>query len=104
MKPALQFFELVLDKPEDIFKEYIFGEENRRKGMKQITHFFKSNNNLKSIDLTSNIFTYNEEHDMFSILTKKNKKIEIPIKINKKKDKKNIEIKPTKSLNITPFN
>lgn len=41
MKPSLQFLELLISEPEKIFLEEIYKEENRRKGMKEITHFFK---------------------------------------------------------------
>ena len=167
MKPALQFFDLVLDKPEEIFLNYIYKEQNRRKGMKEITHFFKPKNKKNKLDmdldnevnymsnenmsddepltlfdmnedysddenvpenifdddlgkkkkkkvskpkikknskLMSSGFTYNEEHDMFSALTKnaKEKNKEKPKEVPKKKlkKKKNIEIIKKKSLNI----
>lgn len=121
MKPALQFFDLVLDKPKEIFLDYIYKEENKRKGLKEITNFFKPvkeydsdyysesdedekksvNKNLKLLNINTRLisdkFTYNKEYDMFSALTDKNIKRDVEIK--KKKKKKEIKI-IKKSLNI----
>ena len=36
MKPAIQFLELIVENPNDIFKDYIIKEKNRQKGMKPI--------------------------------------------------------------------
>lgn len=103
MKPALQFFELVLDKPEKIFLDYIYKEENKRKGLKELTHFFKppknKKNPIKISKLMSNKFAYNEEHDMFSALTK-NKKVEIIPKPKKPRKKNKIILQQKKSLTI----
>lgn len=43
MKPALQFLELVDKNSKNIFTKYIYKEENKRKGLKEITKYFKIN-------------------------------------------------------------
>lgn len=42
MKPAIQFLELLIENPQNIFKEYITREQNRRKGIKPIKYLFQS--------------------------------------------------------------
>lgn len=41
MKPAIQFLNLVVDKPEKIFQEFINREINRRKGTRPISYYIK---------------------------------------------------------------
>jgi len=41
MKPAIQFLELLIENPQDIFDEYILRETNRRKGIVPIKSIFK---------------------------------------------------------------
>lgn len=45
MKPAIQFLELIVDNPQDLFTKYIIREENRKNGTQPI--MFHLNNNLK---------------------------------------------------------
>jgi DNA polymerase elongation subunit (family B) len=90
MKPAIQFLELGMDNPKKIFEQYIYKEENKRKGIVEIDKFIVKNPFEKY---------YNEENEIFSLLNKNNKKYIEPT--NKKiKKKKNINLKK-KSLNIT---
>jgi DNA polymerase elongation subunit (family B) len=49
MKPAIQFLELIIEKPEDIFNEYIVREQNRRDNKIPIEFFF--NDKLKNKEL-----------------------------------------------------
>jgi DNA polymerase elongation subunit (family B) len=46
MKPALQFLELFIHNPEQIFKNYIIREENRRKSMMPITYYMGDKQNI----------------------------------------------------------
>jgi DNA polymerase elongation subunit (family B) len=48
MKPSLQFLELIVEKPEIIFDEYIIRETNRRKGMMPIDYIFNTQLNQDS--------------------------------------------------------
>ena len=48
MKPALQFLELVDKNSKNIFTKYINKEENKRKGLKEITKFFKISKNYEN--------------------------------------------------------
>ena len=113
MKPSLQFLDLVLDKPKDIFLEQIWKEENKRKGLKEITHYFNkklkndsnlssSDSNLSSSDLDSSSDGEDINNDeMFENLSVQSNKKKIDINSNKKKknNKKKIVLKK-KSLNI----
>lgn len=50
MKPALQFLELVDKNSKNIFTKYINKEENKRKGLKEITKFFKISKDYEDND------------------------------------------------------
>lgn len=53
MKPSIQFLELLVKNPQDIFNEFILREKNRRKGFKPINFFLKhphDNNNENNDD------------------------------------------------------
>jgi len=43
MVPSVQFLELLVNNPEQIFNEYIVREKNRRKGFKPVNSFLKQN-------------------------------------------------------------
>ena len=45
MKPAIQFLELIVDKPDKIFREYIIKEENRKAGKLPITYYLDNEEN-----------------------------------------------------------
>lgn len=62
MKPSVQFLELLVNNPEQIFKEYILREENRRKGFKPVNYFFKSNKD-NDINMSENEEILNIEED-----------------------------------------
>jgi DNA polymerase elongation subunit (family B) len=90
MKPALQFLELMNDNADKIFAEYINKEENKRKGLVEITKFFTSTKvdkkeekkvleDKKDTDPFKNY--YIQEFDMF----------------NKKADKRTSIVKKSKS-------
>lgn len=57
MKPCIQFLELLVENPEDIFKEYIMREENRRNGLTPVNYYMKQIENQD----TSNIKSKKEE-------------------------------------------
>ncbi len=42
MKPAIQFLELMVTDPDNIFNEYIIRETNRRKGIQPIKYYFEN--------------------------------------------------------------
>ncbi len=50
MKPSIQFLELIVEKPEKIFKEYIIREENRKAGKMPIGYYLQEDTNNKNID------------------------------------------------------
>lgn len=52
MNPALQFLELVIDKPKQIFLEYINKEELKRKHILSLDNWFKKDN-ISTIDTTT---------------------------------------------------
>ena len=77
MKPSVQFLELLIEKPENIFEEYITREENRRKGQRTIKSYFM--NIDKDLDSDSdsdgtNLLDQIEEYDNETKLEKKKKK------------------------------
>lgn len=43
MVPSVQFLELLVNNPEQIFNEYIVREKNRRNGFKPVNFFLKQN-------------------------------------------------------------
>jgi DNA polymerase elongation subunit (family B) len=45
MKPSIQFLELIVDKPDKIFKEYIIKEENRKAGKMPIGYYMQGDEN-----------------------------------------------------------
>lgn len=60
MKPAIQFLELLIEKPQEIFDDYINRELNRRKGQKPISYYIEKNNDTTN-DTTNeidNIYNY----------------------------------------------
>jgi DNA polymerase elongation subunit (family B) len=54
MKPAMQFLELIVEKPENIFEQYIIREENRKSGMEPIMKYFQDcpTNQGKGVEIT----------------------------------------------------
>jgi hypothetical protein len=62
MKPAIQFLELIIEKPEEIFNEYIVREENRRENKIPIEFFF--NDNLKSKELKKKLPNNNNTNNV----------------------------------------
>ena len=46
MKPAIQFLELIVDKPDKIFNEYIIREENRKSGKLPINYYLEGDNQI----------------------------------------------------------
>ena len=71
MKPCVQFLELLVDNPEELFEEYILREQNRRKGMKPINYFFKNYNKDNESNLKIDM---DDENEDMSELVKKPKK------------------------------
>jgi DNA polymerase elongation subunit (family B) len=93
MKPAIQFLELIVENPKDIFNNYIIREKNRKKGIIPIMSYFKETG-VKNENLFENFF--NEKEDIVnykqikkrSVLPKRKQSI-----IDKKTENK-IEYKP----------
>ena len=95
MKPCLQFLELVIENPEQVFKEYIIKEENRKKCMMPIGYYAKKKYDSDSDETdneTSNSFDDNQ--NIFEKIITKNDKIyknniktSKSVKITKKKKK-----------------
>ncbi|AYV78446.1 MAG: DNA polymerase family B elongation subunit [Edafosvirus sp.] len=97
MKPAIQFLELLVENPNQIFEEYILREENRRKNMKPINYYIggekgkgKEMNDLDvQMDGVAEVFQAKEKEKKKNV--KKNKiktpkvKMESP-KFNKNKN------------------
>ena len=54
-KPAIQFLELIVENPEQIFKEYIIREENRKKGVAPIVSYFNTDGKVSFDDFSSSI-------------------------------------------------
>lgn len=50
MKPCMQFLELILENPDQIFREYIIKEENRKKCMMPMGYYFNEDKNEKEKD------------------------------------------------------
>jgi len=90
MKPAVQFLECMTENPKKIFEKYIVREENRRKGQKPIAFYFESNKE----EIKNNTYL-----DSFSISKDTNNKVR-PKKINRSKNKKNIQHTDRKYMGI----
>ena len=74
MIPSVQFLELLVNNPEKIFDEYILREQNKRKGFKPVSSFFKEkeNDNINNNDDLSIDNDDNLEREIIDF--KKNKK------------------------------
>jgi hypothetical protein len=81
MIPSVQFLELLVNNPEKIFDEYILREQNKRKGFKPVSSFFKANDNINNNDDLSIDNDDNLEREIVDF--KKNKNIKKSLKIKK---------------------
>jgi DNA polymerase elongation subunit (family B) len=63
MKPCIQFLELLVDNPEDIFNEYIIKETNRKMG-KMPVRFHLMNNESEETNISFDNFSDNIEKDL----------------------------------------
>jgi DNA polymerase elongation subunit (family B) len=83
MKPVVQFLDLIVDNPEQIFNNYIVREKNRRKKIKPIHHYINNNNehhyvsdnndNNDNNDIMDNVDTDDEDFDV-QVIAKPKKK------------------------------
>jgi len=92
MKPSIQFLELIVENPKDIFNNYIIREENRKKGIIPIMSYFKETD-VKNENLFENFFNkkddiINNKQKKRSVLPKRKQSI-----IDKKTENK-IDYKP----------
>jgi len=78
MKPAIQFLELIVDNPSDIFKQCIIKEMNRRTGKRPLSYYFDLMKELQLQDDTEPI-----SYDTIQPQTLKRKKV-----VKKKSPKK----------------
>ena len=62
MKPSIQFLELLVDKPEKIFDQYIKREQNVRKGFKPVNYYIKDANNNNNNN-NNNIFNMDSDSE-----------------------------------------
>lgn len=76
MKPSLQFLELVIKNPQDIFDKFKFKEENKRKGQVDILKFVKTSKKDSDEELSD---TKDKLVDMFLKRSKKNKYADLDI-------------------------
>ena len=53
MKPCVQFLELIIEKPEKIFNDYIIREENRKNGKAPIEYYFQGDNKISTDEFTN---------------------------------------------------
>ena len=90
MKPCLQFLELIVENPEDIFKEYIIKEQNRQKGTMPINSYINIKpDEIKELEI-DNCFDENLlmfDNEITKIQNKKNQKKVEKIIIKKLKKK-----------------
>lgn len=70
MKPAMQFLELIVENPEELFKSYIIREENRRNGVVPIQKFLT----IEDIDKSKVIENFFETIEVEHTTKKKFKK------------------------------
>lgn len=54
-KPAIQFLELIMNKPDKLFNNFIIREENRKKGVKPIMSYFDTTDKSSFDDFIENI-------------------------------------------------
>ena len=89
MKPAIQFLELLIERPEKIFEKYINKEINRRKGKIDFSSFLNKYDYDNAVN--GNIF--------LESMVSKEIANNIPDKFKKKRNKKyiSIEAKPLKT-------
>lgn len=107
MKPCLQFLELVIENPEDIFKEYIFKEENRKKGIAPIGYYANIDNEKNSScseNDSSSSDDLSEENNIFEkiINDEKYKHVKKLVKMPKKKFEKKKEKKTSALALLDP--
>jgi DNA polymerase elongation subunit (family B) len=50
MKPAMQFLELIVENPKQLFTDYIIREENRKNGVKPVVSYFEKGDSKMSFD------------------------------------------------------
>lgn len=87
MKPALKFLNLITENADDLFKDYIAREENRRRGMMPLSYYGEKN----ADDISDNDYFDNCEIKDNNKKTKKTKKTQ---KTSKKKER---EVKITEN-------
>jgi DNA polymerase elongation subunit (family B) len=120
MKPSIQFLELLVENPSEIFDEFIIREHNRRKGIKPINYYFNeqnknnndneqnknNNDNEQNKNNNDNDNEENEENEeKCDIIDINNDYIEYNNKSFKKKKTQNKKIfnKPLEKKNIDKF-
>ena len=81
MKPCMQFLELILENPDQIFREYIIKEENRKKCMMPMGYYFNDDKNETETDKKDQKVNFDELVDeepdeKIAKVHKKNKNVE----------------------------
>jgi DNA polymerase elongation subunit (family B) len=74
MKPCVQFLELLVDNPENIFKHYTNIQENINKGLKPVNYYIKNINKENINNENGNEHGLNINDDLFDIKIKKARK------------------------------
>ncbi len=82
MKPCIQFLELIVEKADRIFTDYIIREENRKKGKAPIGYYFQGDNTIST--------------DLFTDLLDKDFKIKDSVQDTKKSSNKDSAPKTVK--------
>jgi len=91
MKPSIQFLELLVNNPDDIFNEFINREQNRRKGFKPLNYFLK--NNEKENSMKTNKVDINDDDNLEEEIEnyKKKKKSKETTRTKKPKESSKVE-------------
>jgi DNA polymerase elongation subunit (family B) len=102
MKPSIQFLELIVDKPERIFNEYIIKEENRKAGKMPIGYYFQGEDNISFDDFSEIIEKQCKKKSSLKNIDEETKKVKQLNKVNNKEKKVKKIIQPKK--NVKKFN
>ena len=103
MKPSIQFLELIVDKPERIFNEYIIKEENRKAGKMPIGYYFQGEDNISFDDFSEIIEKQCKKKSSLKNIDEETKKVKQLNKVNNKEKKVKKIIQPKKTT-VKKFN
>jgi DNA polymerase elongation subunit (family B) len=101
MKPSIQFLELIVDKADRIFKEYIIREENRKAGKMPFGYYLQGENNINFDDFANIIDKEckNAKNNSTKSNDEGNKEVKQVKNVKDNKDIKKVKriVKPVKS-------